>query len=443
MLSDMATHPTQPALMKHHGGRTWTSYWRDDSGKLRTKRFGKETDVTSKAARALYRNWIDREWQAKGFVQNPEGHSANYSCTRLAAKYLRYAHRTFRKHGRLTSHFTCVRYAMRNLRDFCGGDVAEAMDSPQLAALRDWMIEGRRKDPRDKTRTVTYLRSMKTVNDYLLIIKQAFEKAREWGHVPRNVVLDLQTVKPLIRGRSKARDSKEVRPIAADVVAATVPHCSSVVAAMIQVTMFTGARPGEICIMRPCDIEICSDDCWIYSPDEYKTELTDAGKGRRRRIALGPKAIQAVRPFLEAATSTRGYLFSPAASRAEQDRAKVVEREARRNPDAKPLYPSQVKRIQEKKRLEPQRAPRDHYSEESFRRAIHYACSKAGIDHWNPNQLRHTHGTAVRRVFGLVGIKDQGLTAARDALGHSNTRTTEGYAEESIERAMEIARRVG
>jgi integrase len=83
------------------------------------------------------------------------------------------------------------------------------------------------------------------------------------------------------------------------------------------------------------------------------------------------------------------------------------------------------------------------YTESSYRKAIHHACRKAGIEPWNPNQLRHTHGTEVRRVFGIAALEDAGLEAARETLGHTDSRTSEIYAKESLERAMLIARRVG
>jgi integrase len=443
----MATTPTPPRLHAHHGAKSWTSYWRDDDGKLRAKRFGKEAEISKRAALAKYQFWLDTEWKAKGHVRNPDGDATRFTVARLAGRYLRHAHKTFRKHGRTTSQVTQVRYAMRALRACHGDRMAETMESPDLAMVRDWMIQGekvvrrRRADGTTAEVRETYTRSLTTVNGRLLIMKEAFEWAREKGWVPRLVVLDLQTVKPLQRGRSEAKDPGEVPPIDRSVVDATLPHCSSVVRAMIEVNLYTGARPGEVCIMRGCDLEMVSDDCWIYSPSEYKTEHKGGNKPLKRKIAMGPRAIAAVRPFL--IPDTRAFLFSPAAARAELDARRREEYAAARAEKGAKQYPSQLARIQAKPVEERGRWAGSCYSEESYRRAIHHACRKASIEPWNPNQLRHTHGTEVRRVFGLAALQDAGLEAAKETLGHSDSRTSEIYAKEGLERAMLIARRVG
>ncbi len=436
MLIDMPTFPTQPKLHKHHGGHSWTSYWRDDFHKMHVKRFGREGEMTARQARATFQLWIEQEWKEKESIRNPAGTAASYSCTRLASQYLRYAHRTFRKHGQPTSHVTQVRYAMRALRDHSGRVLAEMMDSPRLAEIRDWMIRGVRVRLVDGVeREERYKRSITTVNGRLLIMKEAFGWARERGRVPRPVLLDLQTVKPLARGRSEGLDPETVRPIAMDVVQATLPHCSGVVAAMIMVNVYTGARPGEVCIMRGCDLQMIKSDCWLYTPGAHKTEH----HGIQRQIALGPKAVAIIRPFLQA--DTQAYLFSPAASRAQHDQAKSETYAALRI--EKGVKGAARRDEEEADGEDKKRLPGRVYNHESYRKAVHYACKKAGIEPWNPNQLRHTHATQVREVFGVAGLEDAGLEAARQTLGHQDGRTSQIYAEESMQRAMMIARRVG
>jgi integrase len=420
-MDTMATFPTEPTLQPHHDGKSWTTYWRDDVGKMRVKRLGKHTVVNAREAKARFRQWLDSEWKVKDSIRNPGGAVAKFTCTRLAALYLRFAHKTFRKEGKPTTHVTGVLYAVRALRDFCGEELAENITAPRIAALRDWMI----RDGDGKARSTT------TVNGRLLIVKEAFVWALERGLVPAAVALAIKEVKRLTPGRCDAAAPKRVLPIDRSVVDTTLAHCSRVVAAMIQVNLYTGARPGEIVIMRPCDLEMAAADCWIFTPYRHKTQH----KGRERRIALGPHAIAAVRPFLEEQKNTRGYLFSPAVARAEQDEARRQQYAQDRGEVVEPRAEAV-----EKARM---RWPGAVYSEETYRRAIHYACRKAGIAPWNPNQLRHSHATEIRRVFGLAGLLDGGLDAAKETLGHSDSETSEIYARESLERAMAIARRVG
>jgi integrase len=291
MLSEMATLPTEPRLEKHHGHLVWVTWWRDDSKKLRAKRFGKSTELSAKAARARFQFWYDTEWKAKDHVRNPDGSAATYTVTRLAAQYLRWARKYFTKNGKPTKHVEAIVYSMRELRDRFGDRPAETMESPDLAATRDGMIHGARTRHRKNPETGVveevveeYTRSLKTVNDRLLIMKQAFEWAREKGRIPRPVVLDLNTVNPLQRGRTEAKNPRDVPPIAAAIVDATLPACTPTVRAMIKVNMYSGARPGEVCVMRGCDLAMVTDDCWIFTPHTHKMEH----KGIVRKIALGP-----------------------------------------------------------------------------------------------------------------------------------------------------------
>jgi site-specific recombinase XerC len=54
---------------------------------------------------------------------------------------------------------------------------------------------------------------------------------------------------------------------------------------------------------------------------------------------------------------------------------------------------------------------------------------------WSPNRLRHSAATKIRRQFGLE--------AAQCVLGHSNAAVTEVYAERDLQKAVEVARKIG
>src|SRR5262249_8851728 len=57
------------------------------------------------------------------------------------------------------------------------------------------------------------------------------------------------------------------------------------------------------------------------------------------------------------------------------------------------------------------------------------ASSRSFVSHWHPHQLRHSHGTEVRRRFGLE--------AAQAARGHAQAKVTEVYAQRLRRRACE------
>jgi integrase len=99
----------------------------------------------------------------------------------------------------------------------------------------------------------------------------------------------------------------------------------------------------------------------------------------------------------------------------------------------------------------PARAPSDHYSVDSYRRAIHRACDAADrkarelagnsgagerlFARWSPNRLRHTAATEIRKRYGLE--------ASQVVLGHSHADVTELYAERDLGRAKAVIREVG
>jgi site-specific recombinase XerC len=54
---------------------------------------------------------------------------------------------------------------------------------------------------------------------------------------------------------------------------------------------------------------------------------------------------------------------------------------------------------------------------------------------WNPNQLRHSAATEIRKRFGLE--------AAQVTLGHAAADVTQVYAERDLEKAAAVMAQVG
>jgi site-specific recombinase XerD len=160
--------------------------------------------------------------------------------------------------------------------------------------------------------------------------------------------------------------------------------------------------------------------------------------GRRRLVALGPKARAIVERYLD--RPPQAYLFSPAEVAEWRAEHRRRERPARRTP----LYPCEARRVQREKlarrRRQRRRAPGERYDSNTYYRAIGYGIRKANkggvvIPSWHPNQLRHSRATEVRRQYGLE--------AAQVVLGHAKADVTQVYAERDLERAKEIARKTG
>lgn len=228
--------------------------------------------------------------------------------------------------------------------------------------------------------------------------------------VPVTTYQALAAVPGLRKGRTSAPDHLPVGPIPESAVQATLPHLPPIVADMVLIQRLTGCRPGELVILRPCDIDR-NGEVWAYRPESHKTEH----HGRERIIYIGPKAQAILRPYLLRAAEA--YCFSPAES--EKNR-RAEQRTGRKTK----VQPSQ----QDRRKKHPRRKVGQRYSRDSYRRAIHRACDVAGVEKWSPNRLRHSAATEIRHRFGLE--------AAQVALGHATADITQVYAERDAELAQ-------
>jgi integrase len=188
---------------------------------------------------------------------------------------------------------------------------------------------------------------------------------------------------------------------------------------VVQLQLYTGMRPDEVTIMRPCDIDR-SGDIWVYRPLSHKTEHHDIDKS----VFLGPKAQEILSPWLN--RNPDAYLFSPK----EVWDAKLAARKAKQA-SKHPKFSKKKKQ----KRGKPFRMPRDRYDDESYCQAVERACDRAGVPKWTPGRLRHNAGTKVRAIYGAE--------AAQLVLGHQNLSTTEIYAEKDRAKYEEIMKKIG
>ena len=95
----------------------------------------------------------------------------------------------------------------------------------------------------------------------------------------------LAAVSGLKRGRTEAKESVPVRPVAAAAVDAVLPFLGRQPAAMVRLQTVTGMRPGEVYSLRPCDAD-ATGDVWVFTSAEHKTEHHE----RHRVVFVGPGA---------------------------------------------------------------------------------------------------------------------------------------------------------
>lgn len=377
-----------------------------------------DTDLSRAAYDRLVSEWVanGRRLPASPCVGHPD-----ITITELIAAYWSYAEGYYVKDGQPTNELSCIRSALRPLQEGYGRTAAAGFGPLALKAIRQQMIgDGR---------------CRKYINDQVSRIKQVFRWAVSNELVPPSTYHGLQALDGLRKGRTAARESLPVRPVADADITAVRPFVSPQVWAMLQLQRLTGMRPGEVVQMRGADLDT-SGDLWEYRPRRHKTEH----HSRERVIPLGPLARAAVRSFLK--PDLQAYLFDP--------RDAEAERRAQRTRNRK--TPMSCGNRPGRNRIpSPKRAPRDHYTVDSYRRAIVRACDRADqaekhrlsllsnaspvITQWHPHQLRHNHATEVRKRFGIE--------AARVMLGHSSAAVTEIYAEMDQTMAKKIAAEIG
>ena len=121
--------------------------------------------------------------------------------------------------------------------------------------------------------------------------------------VPETVWRALCAVEGLRHG--EAPESPPIKPVAEEHIAAIKPYVTPQVAAMIDLQLWSGCRPGEVCVMRTIDINT-QGAIWEYRPHIHKTEH----HGKERVVYLGPHAQEILKPWLK--TDLHAYVFSPA-----------------------------------------------------------------------------------------------------------------------------------
>jgi len=342
----------------------------------------------------------------------------------LVLLYLDFATGYYTKDGIPTSEITDIRGAVRHMVRLYGRTRACDFGPLKLKSVRAEMVKA------------GWCRN--SINKQVHRIRRIFSWGVENEIVPGEILPALKAVAALKKGRTTAHDRPPIQPVSDNAVNATLPFLSSVVADMVRLERVTGMRPGEVCCIRPRDIDRAAN-VWIYRPASHKTQH----HGRSRVIVIGPQGQAILSPYLD----NRGlaeYVFAPV----ESERQRRAEMHAKRTtPKSYGNAPGT------NRRADPQRKAGMKYTSNTYRKAIERACLKAFpppaeiknnpelVKTWNrthtwaPNRLRHTLATEVRAQHGLE--------AAQLILGHANADVTQIYAERDLVKASVIMAKLG
>ena len=364
----------------------------------------------SKKAKVEYQRLVG-EWLASGGAPRVTDREA-ITVAELVLAYRKFASTYY---AAPSTEGTQIRLAMRPVAERYGHTFARDFGPLSLKAIRElWIGAGL---------------ARKYINQRVGRIVRAWGWAVENELVPAECWQALKAVKGLRAGRSDAKETSAVRPVPDVIFETTLAEIGSPqVRAMLQVIRLTGARPGEICIMRTGDIDRSASP-WEYRPRTHKT----AHRGHERVIYIGPKAQAVLTDWLRA--DPEAFLFQPreaaaavreagqVAGRSDSDRARAARNKRAADASKRGGRPRN------------RRLPGERYTPGRLGHAVGRACQRAEIEHWHPHQLRHAAATELRREIGIE--------AARVVLGHRSPGMAELYAEVDRKKAAAAMARIG
>ncbi|MEL7500053.1 MAG: site-specific integrase [Planctomycetota bacterium] len=365
-----------------------------------------------------YKQVIADHWNPPGANLKPTVPKANDGPTTITNLAVEFAKKTIAKHSKESNEWKYqVKPVLKEIRETYGHLSASEFGPIRFENFRQTLVS------RGLCRQVVRRKSTYVVQMFRLGVKLELIKPE--------LLQRLLAVGPveMTQQLKKKRWSVDL-----DLVKATQAELTPVLADMVEVQRLIGARPTELCKMRPVDIDR-TGEIWIYSPTSHKTQH----HGHSRRISIGPKAQAVLKRYL--LRDPQAFCFTPSeAFNQHLERRK----ESRVTPHNEGNRPKQRK----------QTTFKPCYDQNSYRRAIERACLRANpIPEdikdddakvkewkskyvWKPNQLRKSAATEARKTMDLE--------TAQLVLGHASKRTTERfYAELDNERAIEFARKHG
>ena len=348
---------------------------------------------------------ICRDWRA---AQEPQKYALTVAD--VTVHYLDYALGYYQKSDRATSEVQALRDALRPLNDMFMALRAADLRPRHVKEYQNELVR------RGLART--------TINASVGRVRRMLKWAISEELLPADVLTAIQTVAPLKKGRSKARETKPVKAVPDALIDVVLPHVPAAVRGLIQFQRLTGARPSEARLLRMCDVNT-SAPVWEYEPVGHKCEHHD----KTRLVMVGTRAQTVLREFIT--PDLKAYVFCPEGSAG----ARPYERTAYRNaivrgcevaygmPQDLRSFGKALKNVSKEDR--PAARIRLRRQAREWRRQH---C-------WSPNALRHSFGTAARRALGIE--------AARTALGHSTLTASQIYCERNMEAAREVAVAIG
>jgi len=222
------------------------SLQRDTNGKLRayTRIKGKKYYLgryDSSESREMFNRLVSEYFATDGVLHDVD--SDTISVAELCAAFNDHAKIYYRlPSGKESKEVSTFATLTKIIVSIYGRLPASAFSPLKLKAVRNNMIK------RDWSR--------KNININISRVRMIFSFGVQNELVDVSVLESLKTVRGLAFGRSAACETEKIKPAPVAYIEAVKNLVSRQVWAMIQLQLHTAARPGEICMMRICDIDM-------------------------------------------------------------------------------------------------------------------------------------------------------------------------------------------
>lgn len=334
------------------------------------------------------------EWLARGRMPAPP--KADALMAECVATYTRYSNDYFKDSPR---SFERVKLALAPVAAMYGRLAASEFGPTHLRAIRETLINEKM--------------CLTTINTRIGIVKRMLRYCASLEMIPAEAWHKSLTLENLKPGRTAAKQPRKVHPVPLEDVEKVKPHVTWSVRGMIELQLLTGARSGEICGLRACDIDM-TGAVWKVKLTRHK----NSWRGKARTLYIGPQGQRVLKPFL-LARKPGEYLFQPM----DYHRERSAAARKHRRPGQKKNTPKTDHQVN------------DCYDSASYRRAIERGCNAAGVTPWHPHQLRHTCATEMAKSYSIEHV--------RALLGHSHLDATQLYAELDEAVVMKMAAAAG
>jgi hypothetical protein len=287
--------------------------------------------------------------------------------------------------------------------------MAEAYDAEAHRAFKAWLLAQRAGAGPGGVGQDRWCRD--SINSMLGMVRRVLRYGQSRKLCRGETVAEVLNVRGVRIG--DGRESEDVQPADWCDVKAAVKLLLPLTRAMALLQVHSAARAGELCVMRPADVDR-TGPVWVFTPRTHK----GTWRGKDREILLGKRCQAVLAPLLEGLKES-DYVFSPRRTMGMLLEKRAAERTTKR-------YPSHLAHNKRRREAAAKRQkvsePKELYTTGGFRQSLERACTAAGVPVFTPHQLRHLALTRIREKHGI--------DAARAVGGHSLASVTERYSRE-------------